>query len=137
MRQSICDLVDFTVTCPEVAEPNSPVHDIRARGNLPLVLDHDMVIELKRCELLENWRATCTLGRARLDKLVQETASRITAALEDDEPTDMPSLAMDTAAFFLLALRQKGVKYPCNIASCQVSYVTSESGGKYGQVVIN
>ncbi len=137
MRQFSSVFTDFTVSCPEVAEPNSPIHDIRARGNLPLVLDQDMVIELKRSDLLENWRDTCALGRARVDKLVQETAARIHSALDEDEMTDMPDLAMDTAAFFLLALRQKGVKYPCNMANCEVSYVHDEQGSHVGDVIIN
>lgn len=126
MRHFMVASADFTVTCPEGDETNSPIQEIRARGNLPLVLERDLVIELKRSELLENWRETCSLGRARLDRLVHETAGRIHDALDDDEILDMPALATDTAAFFLLALRQKGVKYPCNMASCAVSYLEDE-----------
>ena len=126
MRHSLVASADFTVTCPEGDETNSPIQQIRARGNLPIVLERDLVIELKRSELLENWRETCTLGRARLNRLVQETATRIHDALDEDEIPDMPALAIDTAAFFLLALRQKGVKYPCNMASCAVSFLDDE-----------
>jgi hypothetical protein len=123
MRDHNVAFADFTISCPEAAEVNSPVNAIRARGNLPLVLEHDLVIELQRSELLENWRETCALGRANLNKLVHETAARIFDALEEDEIADVPALATDTAAFFLLALRQKGVKFPCNLASCEVSYL--------------
>jgi hypothetical protein len=113
---------DFRVTCPEMANSNSPVNQIRARGNVPLLLQEDLVIELKRSELLENWRVTCALGRKRVDHLVLEAGRRIHLALSEDEIIDEPSLANDTAAFFLLALRQKGVKYPCNMAPCEVRY---------------
>ena len=96
-----------------------------------------MVIELKRSDLLENWRETCALGRKRADSLMQEAATRIAAALDDDELIDAPDLATDAAAFFLLALRQKGVKFPCNIPSCAVSYFHDEHDFRQGEVVIN
>jgi hypothetical protein len=134
MRNPSVECADFTVSCPETASVGSPIHDIRARGNLPLLLEEDMVIELKRSDLLENWRETCALGRKRADSLLQEAASRINAALDDDEFIDAPSLATDAAAFFLLALRKKGVKFPCNIPACAVSYFHDEQDG---QVVVN
>jgi hypothetical protein len=137
MRQLSLEFADFTVTCPDQAAANSPVFDIRARGNVPLVLEEDMVIELKRSELLENWRSTCAMGRARVDRLVYETARRIQAALDDEEMIDLPSLATDTAAFYVLALRQKGVKHPCNMANCAVRYYHDETGAEHGEVVIN
>jgi hypothetical protein len=120
---------DFIVSCPDATIDDSPVSEIRARGNLPLVLQEDMVIELKRSELLENWRETCALARKRVDHLVLEVASRIHSALNDDEFIDAPALANDTAAFFLLALRQKGVKFPCNLPPCAVHFYQEEEDG--------
>lgn len=137
MRYPSIECADFTVSCPESALAGSPVDEIRARGNLPLVLEQDMVIELKRSDLLENWRETCALGRKRADSLMQEAATRIQAALDDDEFIDAPSLATDAATFFLLALRQKGVKFPCNIPSCAVSYFHDEHDHHHGEVVMN
>ena len=125
---------DFTVSCPDAAKADSPIYQIRARGNLPLVLQQDMVIELQRSELLENWRETCSLARKQVNHLVLEAAIRIHNALEDDEFIDAPALATDTAAFFLLALRQKGVKFPCNIPSCAVHYYEEENDS---YVVVN
>jgi hypothetical protein len=137
MRNPFVDCADFTVSCPESATIGSPIHEIRSRGNLPLVLEQDMVIELKRSDLLENWRETCALGRKRADNLMQEAAARIQNALEDDEFVDVPSLATDAAAFFLLALRQKGVKFPCNIPACAVSYFHDEDKCNHGEIVVN
>ena len=128
---------DFMVSCPDTGVLDSPVQQIRARGNLPLVLQEDMVIELKRSELLENWRETCGLARKRLDHLVIEAAERIHVALNDDEFIDAPSLASDTAAFFLLALRQKGVKFPGNMAACALRYYHDDADIEAGHVVIN
>jgi hypothetical protein len=137
MRNSSYDCADFTVSCPETAKPDSLISQIRARGNLPLVLEKDMVIELKRSDLLENWREACALGRIRVDKLVHETATRITAALDEDEVLDAPGLAMDTAAFFLLALRQKGVKFPANIPNCDLHYHHDTAEQPLGIVLMN
>ena len=100
---------DFKLSCPALAAENSPITQIRERGNLALVLQEQMVIELRRSDLLESWHETCALGRQRLNDLVQQAACRISNALDEDE-LDVPSLASDTAAFFLLALRQGGVK---------------------------
>jgi hypothetical protein len=121
---------DFTVSCPDADSADSPASEIRARGNLPLILQEDMVIELKRSDLIESWQETCALGRKRVDILVLEAAMRINAALEDDELIDAPTLASDTAAFFLLALRQKGVKFPSNLPACALSYYDAEQDAK-------
>ena len=102
--------VGFKLACPASADDGSPVKNIRARGNLALVLQEDMVIELKRSDLLESWRETCSLGRKRLDSLVALAAGRIGQALEDQDVADPASLASDATAFFLLAMRQQGFK---------------------------
>jgi hypothetical protein len=116
MRNSSYSSVDFKVSCPLKSDKNTPVQQIRSRGNLPLILQEDMVIELKRSDLLESWRETCALARDKVDILVHEAASRISLALDDDDFIDAPGLASDTAAFFLLALRYKGMKLLPNCA---------------------
>ncbi|MDE2446451.1 MAG: hypothetical protein KGO94_09745 [Alphaproteobacteria bacterium] len=81
-----------------------------------------MVIELRRCDLLESWQETCALARAKLDDLVQQAACRISTALDDDDELDVPSLASDTAAFFLLALRQQGVKATASALDVEIHF---------------
>jgi hypothetical protein len=120
---------DFTVSCPEAEDMNSPIDQIRARGNFPLVLQEELLIELKRSDLIESWRETCALARRKVDHLVIAAASRIHHALDDDEFSNPSELASDTAAFFLLALRQKGVKFPCNVPPCEVRYYQNENDG--------
>jgi hypothetical protein len=116
MRNSSYSGVDFKVSCPLKSDKDTPVQQIRARGNLPLVLQEDMVIELKRSDMLESWSETCALARSKVDTLVHEAALRINSALEDEDFIDAPRLASDTAAFFLLALRHKGMKLLPNCA---------------------
>jgi hypothetical protein len=128
---------DFTMSCPESGASDSPIDQIRARGNLPLVLQEDMVIELKRSDILENWRETCALARRRINPLLLEAATRIHLALEDDEFIDAPQLASDAAAFFLLALRQNGVKFPCNMPPCAIRYYLDDKDGEVAHVVLN
>jgi hypothetical protein len=110
---------DFKVSCPSSTDNDTPVQQIRARGNLPLVLQEDMVIELKQSDLIESWRTACALGRKQAGELVQQAALRITSALNDGEFIDAPALASDTAAFFLLALRHKGLKSP---SACAITF---------------
>lgn len=122
MRNLFVAGCDFKLSCPALASANSPITQIRERGNLALVLQEKMVIELKRCDLLESWQETCALGRARLDDLVQQAACRISSALDDDDELDVPALASDTAAFFLMALRQQGVKATSSALDVEIRF---------------
>jgi len=99
----------FVISCPAMAAGPSPVREIRKRGNIPLVLQGDMVVELKRSDLVESWRSTCALGRTKADNLMKTAASRITDALADEDNCDIALLAEDMTAFFLLAVRHKGL----------------------------
>ena len=99
----------FIISCPVTATGLSPVREIRKRGNIPLVLEEDVVVELKRSDMLESWRSTCALGRKKSEAMIAEAANRISVALEDEDVADMESLAGDMRAFFLLAVHQKGL----------------------------
>jgi hypothetical protein len=110
MRNVFVAGCDFKLSCPALASANSPINEIRERGNLALVLQEKLVIELQRSDLVESWLATCALARKKLNDLVQQAACRISTALDDEDGTDVQTLASDTAAFFILALRQQGVK---------------------------
>jgi hypothetical protein len=104
------DLNDgFILSCPVSDTPGTPVREIRKRGNIPLVLQQDVLIELKRSDMLESWRTTCAMGRKRSHDLIQQAASRISMALEDEDTCDVAELAQDMTAFFVLALHQKGL----------------------------
>ena len=99
----------FVISCPVTAAAQSPVREIRKRGNIPLVLEEDVVVELKRSDMVESWRTTCALGRKRSETMIAEAAERISSALNNEDIFDMESLAGDMTAFFLLAVHQKGL----------------------------
>ena len=112
----------FVLSCPVTATGASPVRDIRKRGNIPLVLEEDVVVELKRSDMVESWRSTCALGRRRADALMASAASRITIALDDEDNYDMESLAGDMTAFFLLAVHQKGLDVAQASRFCRLAW---------------
>ena len=112
----------FILSCPVSATGASPVRDIRKRGNIPLVLEEDVVVELKRSDMVESWRSTCALGRRRADALIASAANRITIALDDKDNYDMESLAGDMTAFFLLAVHQKGLDMAQASRFCRLAW---------------
>ena len=122
MRNVFVAGCDFKLSCPALASDNSPINEIRERGNLALVLQEKIVIELQRADLLESWLATCALAREKLNDLVQEAACRISTALDDDDGMDVQRLASDTAAFFILALRQQGVKATSSALDVEIRF---------------
>jgi hypothetical protein len=112
----------FILSCPTTAAGNSPVRDIRKRGNIPLVLQEDMVVELKRSDMLESWQTTCALGRAKAQTLMQQAANRISTALDDQDCAEIGELASDMAAFFLLAVREKGMDVMQASRFCEMAW---------------
>lgn len=117
----------FTVRCPKSADQTSPVAEIRSRGNIPIVLENDFVVEISPSQFSAGWRETMNLGQRRLDVLVASTAARIQAALEDDISEATPDLAADTTAFYLFALRQKGLSKPKALEPCELHWSGHEA----------
>jgi hypothetical protein len=117
----------FTVRSPAASDNASPVAQIRSRGNIPIVLENDFVIELSPREFAAGWRETMNLNQRRLDVLVASTAARIQAALEDDISEATPDLAADTTAFYLFALRQKGLSKPKTSDDCELHWSGHEA----------
>ena len=99
----------FVISCPTMVAGPSPIREIRKRGNIPLVLQDDVVVEMKRSDMVESWRSTCALARGKADNLMKTAASRISDALADEDSCDIERLAEDMAAFSLLAVRSKGL----------------------------
>ena len=112
----------FILSCPVTATGASPVREIRKRGNIPLVLEEDVVVELKRSDMVESWRSTCALGRKKADALMASAANRITIALDDEDNLDMESLAGDMTAFFLLAVHQQGLDVAQASRFCRLAW---------------
>ena len=112
----------FILSCPVTATGASPVREIRKRGNIPLVLEEDVVVELKRSDMVESWRSTCALGHKKADSLMASAANRITIALDDEDNLDMESLAGDMTAFFLLAVHQQGLDMAQASRFCRLAW---------------
>ena len=112
----------FILSCPVTATGVSPVREIRKRGNIPLVLEEDVVVELKRSDMVESWRSTCALGHKKADSLMASAANRITIALDDEDNLDMESLAGDMTAFFLLAVHQQGLDVAQASRFCRLAW---------------
>ena len=73
----------FVISCPVSDVGGSPVREIRKRGNIPLVLQEDVVVELTRSDMLESWASACKMGREKARGLMKSAADRIAGALED------------------------------------------------------
>ena len=112
----------FVLSCPVTAAGHSPVREIRKRGNIPLVLQEDVVVELKRSDMVESWRSTCALGDKKANEMIKTAAGRIAASLEDEDSCDIGALAEDMTAFFLLAVRQKGLDVEQASRFCSLSW---------------
>lgn len=112
----------FVISCPVSDVGGSPVREIRKRGNIPLVLQEDLVIELKRSDMLESWASACAMGRQRAHTLMKSAASRISGALEDEDTCELGDLANDMMAFFLLAVREKGMDVAQASRFCTLSW---------------
>ena len=127
MPAETASLPGFTIRCPKASDQASPVAEIRSRGNIPIVLENDFVVEISPREFAAGWRETVNLGQRRLDVLVASTAARIQAALEDDISEATPDLAADTTAFYLFALRQKGLSKPKALEPCELRWSGHEA----------
>ena len=112
----------FVICCPVSAAGNSPVREIRKRGNIPLVLQEELVVELTRNDMMESWRTTRGLGRKRSQQLLEMAALRISTVLQDNDSCEMPRLAGDVTAFFLLALHEKGLDVNHASRFCQMAW---------------
>jgi hypothetical protein len=112
----------FVISCPAMALGPSPVREIRKRGNIPLVLQDDVVVELKRADMVESWRSTCALARGKAESLMKTAAGRISDALLDEDTCDIERLAEDMAAFFLLAVRNKGLNMQDATRYCALAW---------------
>ncbi|MBG1233639.1 hypothetical protein [Aestuariivirga litoralis] len=122
MRDQFPLATGFIISCPVSDKTGSPVREIRSRGNIPLVLQEDVLIELKRSDLLESWRSACNIGRQKAQALMASAANRIAGALEDEDTCDIGALAEDMTAFFLLAVREKGMDVAQAARSCTLAW---------------
>jgi hypothetical protein len=109
----------FTLTCPAQDSPDVAVRAIRARGNLPLMIDDRLLAEIARGDLVESWETAVHLPASALADMSKLAGERLTLVLEDNiGSADLADLVSDAAVLFLLAMRRAGIKTPDEIGPC-------------------
>jgi hypothetical protein len=111
----------FTLTCPAGDSPDREVAAIRARGNLPLIIDGNVLAEIERSDLFESWDPAASLPAieiARMSRIAGERLSDVFA--QNLGSADLAELVSDAAVLFLLSMRKNGVRTPDDIRPCML-----------------
>lgn len=117
----------FTLTCPPRESPDRQVRDIRARGNLPLMIGAQMLAEIPRGDLYESWEASLSLSAADLATMSRMAGARLSTVLDENIGcADLAEIVSDACVLFLLAMRRKGVRAPDEIAPCTLLWDEEE-----------
>ena len=117
----------FTLTCPPSESPDRQVRDIRARGNLPLMIGGQMLAEIPRGDLYESWDAALSLSATDLAVMSRIAGMRLSAVFDDNiDCADLSEIVSDACVLFLLAMRRKGVRTPEEIAPCTLLWDEAE-----------
>jgi hypothetical protein len=108
-----------TLTCPAKDSPDLKVRAIRARGNLPLMIDDRLLAEIVQGDLVESWETAVCLSATALADMSKLAGTRLASVLEDNiDAADLTDVVSDAAVLFLLALRRAGVRTPDEIGPC-------------------
>jgi hypothetical protein len=119
MAMSHCEAPAFTLTCPGSDSPDRQVKAIRARGNLPLLIDDRVLAEITRGDLAESWETAVHLPARALADMSRLAGVRLAALLEENiGAADLTDMVSDAAVLFLLAMRRCGVRSPDEIGPC-------------------
>ncbi|MGE3873911.1 MAG: hypothetical protein AB7F74_13225 [Parvibaculaceae bacterium] len=109
----------FTLTCPAKDSPDLKVRAIRARGNLPLMIDDRLLAEIAQGDLVESWETAVSLSASALADMSKLAGARLASVLEDNiDAADLSDVVSDAAVLFLLAMRRAGVRTPDEIGPC-------------------
>lgn len=109
----------FTLTYPSKDSPDLKVRAIRARGNLPLMIDDRLLAEIAQGDLVESWETAVNLSAAALADMSKLAGARLASVLEDNiDAADLTDVVSDAAVLFLLAMRRAGVRTPDEIGPC-------------------
>ncbi len=109
----------FTLTFPANDSPDLKVRAIRARGNLPLMIDDRLLAEIAQGDLTESWETAVQLPASALADMSRLAGERLSAVLEDNiDSADLTDVVSDAAVLFLIAMRRAGVRTPDEIRPC-------------------
>ena len=107
------------MTCPARDSPDLKVRAIRARGNLPLMIDNRLLAEIAQGDLVESWETAINLSAAALADMSQLAGARLASVLEHNiDAADLTDVVSDAAVLFLLAMRRAGVRTTDEIGPC-------------------
>lgn len=119
MPSALPEAPAFTLTCPAKDSPDREVRAIRARGNLPLMIDDRLLAEIAQGDLAESWETAVHLPAAALADMSKLAGARLASVLEDNiGSADLTDVVSDAAVLFLLAMRRAGVRTPDEIVPC-------------------
>jgi hypothetical protein len=119
MAMSDCEAPAFTLTCPGSDSPDRQVKAIRARGNLPLMIDDRVLAEITRGDLAESWETAVHLPAHALADMSRLAGERLATVLEENiGSADLTDVVTDAAVLFLLAMRRNGIRSLDEIAPC-------------------
>lgn len=111
----------FTLTCPALASPDVRVAEIRARGNLPLLVDNQVLAEIPQDDLVESWETAIGLKPSDLAAMTKLAGARLAHSLKHDiDQADLTDIVSDAAVLFLLTMRRFGANGPAGIMPCTV-----------------
>jgi hypothetical protein len=111
----------LTITLPDRDIVDSEIADIRARGNLPLLVGERLIAEIDHMDLLESWQTAADLTEDELIRMNKAAGSRLAQLVDDNlESANLTDVVTDAAVLFLLTLRSKGVRTPDEIKPCTV-----------------
>jgi hypothetical protein len=103
------------LTCPSL-DTTGLADVIRQRGNIPLSIDGNAILELRHRDIAESWRETSKLPAQRVASLSWHLAQEIA---DDDEPESHSTAA---AALFLLALRHNHASLDRALIGCRITW---------------
>jgi hypothetical protein len=103
------------LTCPTL-DTTGLAEVIRQRGNIPLSIDGNAILELHRRDIAESWREAEKLPAQRVASLSWHLAQEIA---DDDEPESHSTAA---AALFLLALRHNHASLDRALSGCRITW---------------
>jgi hypothetical protein len=119
MRDSRPVAPAFTLTCPPADSPDREVAAIRARGNLPLIIDGNLLAEISRGDLFESWETAARLPAAEIANYSRIAGERLAEVFADRaDSADLVDLVTDAAVLFLLTMRRHRVRTPDEIRPC-------------------
>lgn len=118
----------FTLTCPAVASRDVRVAQIRARGNLPLLVDGKVLAEIGRADLEESWQTAVALKPTELAAMTRKAGDRLAQTLKHDvDSVDLTEIVTDAAVLFLLTMRRYGATALSSIRPCTVVWDEARS----------